>query len=164
MASLSQPGPPLPCRGGGACGAGTGGVLEVCTSYQRSADFRHPSGRACARPPPLQCRGGFKFLQTQRRERSEANRGRRCAKPSDYGMTTRKPFITRTNGQILRIDTHQKRFSLESEGFLLAQAKEISQKWVAGTFVPASPRLRAGRRQMPPAAGRGPLDSAPLMS
>ena len=51
--------PPLPCRGGGACAAGDGGVLGLCASLLRTADFRHPSGRACARPPPLQCRGGL---------------------------------------------------------------------------------------------------------
>ena len=43
-------------------------------------------------------------------------------------MTTRKSVTTWTNKQILPTDKHQKRFSLESEGFLLAQAKEISQK------------------------------------
>ena len=70
----------------------------------------------------------YKLSTRQRRERSEANRGRRCAKPSDTGMTTRKSVTTWTNKQILPTDKHQKRFSLESEGFLLAQAKEISQK------------------------------------
>ena len=37
---------------------------------------------------------------------SEANRGRRCAKPSDTGMTTQNPVTTRTNVQILPIDKH----------------------------------------------------------
>ena len=50
----SNPKPPLPCRGGGACEAGDGGVLKVCASSIRTADFRHPSGRTKVRPPPLQ--------------------------------------------------------------------------------------------------------------
>ena len=45
-------------------------------------------------------------------------------------------------------------FSLESEGFLLTRQKETSQKWVAGTFVPASPPCGRAAGQMPPAAGR----------
>ena len=56
--------PPLPCRGGGACGAGDGGVFGVCASYQRSADFRHPSGRTFVRPPPLQVGEAFTSRRT----------------------------------------------------------------------------------------------------
>ena len=62
-----KPKPPLPCRGGGACGAGDGGVLEVCASSVRTAGFRHPSGRACARPPPLQVGEAF----TSRKAKAE---------------------------------------------------------------------------------------------
>ena len=57
--------PPLPCRGGGACGAGDGGVFGVCASYQRSADFRHPSGRTFVRPPPLQVGEAFTSRRTR---------------------------------------------------------------------------------------------------
>ena len=36
----------------------------------------------------------------------------------------------------------------------MTRQKEISQKKVAGTLSPCIPSLRAGRRQLPPAAGR----------
>ena len=57
--------PPLPGWGGGAGGAGDGGVFGVCASYQRSADFRHPSGRTFVRPPPLQVGEAFTSRRTR---------------------------------------------------------------------------------------------------
>src|SRR5699024_866279 len=85
---------------------------------------------------------------------SEANRGRRWAKPSDNGMTThdtRKPVKDST-----RLRHAPKRFSLWSlRGFFLTRQKEISQNWVAGTASPCSARGRcppAGKYQRPSAA------------
>src|SRR5699024_1815949 len=54
---------------------------------------------------------------------SEANRGRRCARLSDDGMTTRKSVTTWTNMQILRTTRTKAVFSLESEGFLFDKTK-----------------------------------------
>ena len=61
---------------------------------------------------------------------SEANRGRRWAGLFDTGMTTRNKRKAIKDSTRLRLPP--KRFSLESEGFLLAQAKEISQNQAAG--------------------------------
>ena len=44
-------------------------VLEICASYQRTADLRHPSGRACARPPPLQVGEAFASRKAKAEER-----------------------------------------------------------------------------------------------
>ena len=82
----------------------------------------------------------------QCRERSEATHGWRWAKPSDNGMTTRKPVTTRTNGQILPTDKHQAVFSLESEGFLLTRQKETSQNWAVGLEARYPSRRRAAAR------------------
>ena len=60
-----------------------------CFAYARGTNDHHPASGASV---------------------SEANRGRRRAKPSDDGMTTRKSIITHTNGQILPSDPHQSGF------------------------------------------------------
>ena len=79
-------------------------------------------------PPPCP------LFACQRRERSEAFRGRRRAKPSDNGMSgleTRKPVK-----DSIYLRHAPKWFSLWSlRGFFLTRQKEISQKW----FAEASP-------------------------
>ena len=72
--------PPLPCRGGGACGAGDGGVFGVCASYKRTADFRHPSGRTFVRPPPLQVGEALSFCKSAARAKRSRPRPPGCDK------------------------------------------------------------------------------------
>ena len=77
-------------------------------------------------PPPCP------LFACQRRERSEAFRGRRCAKPSDDGMSgreTRKPV----KGSIYLPTRTKAVFSLESEGFLFDKTKRnLSEKGSQG--------------------------------
>ena len=72
---------------------------------------------------------------------SEANRGRRWAGLFDTGMTTRNKRKAIKDSTRLRLPP--KRFSLESEGFLLAQAKEISQNQAAGPCPASRPPPRS---------------------
>ena len=56
----------LPCRAGEvALRSRRRRGVGVCASYQRSADFRHPSGRTFVRPPPLQVGEAFTSRRTR---------------------------------------------------------------------------------------------------
>ena len=102
-----------------------------------------PEGYLGAPPPcPL--------FACQRRERSEAFRGRRWAEPYDTGMSgreTRKPVKDSS-----RLRPAPKRFSLWSlRGFFLTRQKEISQKPPCGGL----PSARRAAHLHPSAAWPG---------
>ena len=78
---------------------------------------------------------------------SEANRGRRCARLSDDGMTTRKSVTTWTNMQILRTTRTKAVFSLESEGFLFDKTKRNLSEAPRGGLASAGPRRRVAQQQ-----------------
>ena len=70
-------------------------------------------------------------------------------------MTTFKFVTTRTNKQILPPDKHQKRFSLESEGFLFDKTKRNLSVLGRRDGKPLlCPRALPARRQAPAAVGR----------
>ena len=135
--------------------------LRVFTGFQLSKVVIPVSNEFSA-PPTVRCSlrsrhylAGFHQL---------AARAKRSQPRSAAGKAIRRrdDHLKVSHHSNLRADlTHRpapKRFSLWSlRGFFLTRQKEISQNWAAGTFVPAPPSLRAGRRQAPAAVGRHSL-------